>query len=677
MSGSEDLAKSAAEALLEAAASDIAAYSTRGRTEVAEEPVSAPPPPRAESFLSETLTEEERRTRTRYIPNVTGMGALKKQEIKSDLNLARSLELAGKKRGKRDDDPEGEDSSEDDRIAEILRSGGRIVDFGSTSLVLPSSSFVEPTVAEKTKPSPREVEAISAFNPPQPRESTKGKKKQRMQQWEQKPSSIDEDLKAYRNTVEGVKNELRQAQANLTKTETVENHIRTQCLFHIRGLEEEAAALKNELAKVQQECFAQVNAEVDLSSSSRTRTRGAGKDTSSSMREVLGVLKGLGEKMAASGHAFVELGDRMQKVKGCGGVGAKSLENRDHSTTIEERDLASCWIVPGDTIETSLGKGAVQGVVQAVNVFEEQEQEVETEDKMEEETEHAGKDNETSDNSEQKEAEKVLKPSLINPRAIVDIGGVEHSLPITSLQIVSDSCRMTDASLAKRWQELVKTALDVGSVLDVEAMARVKTEDEDQVESTDDKQVDSDVGASKPRLLPFNSDLMPTASGRGQIVALSEQGYLEQAIVDPLYKGIGVTGERGSHRVPSSVSNLESTREEKLRLQAQARQLQNKVVRQRRIRMQNERTLSAAQEKVVKSETLVSEMRADLKSLKSRLDDELSELGISPNEAAQIVSNYLKSLETQDQGPSAKRPGMESDLSSDEDGMEVESETKQ
>lgn len=69
------------------------AYATRGRQED-EAPPS--PPIIRESFLSDSLTEEERRTRTRYLPQVTGMHALRKHEIKGDLALARTLQpMAG------------------------------------------------------------------------------------------------------------------------------------------------------------------------------------------------------------------------------------------------------------------------------------------------------------------------------------------------------------------------------------------------------------------------------------------------------------------------------------------------------------------------------------------------------------------------------------------------------
>ena len=56
-------------------------------------------------------------------------------------------------------------------------------------------------------------------------------------------------------------------------------------------------------------------------------------------------------------------------------------------------------------------------------------------------------------------------------------------------------------------------------------------------------------------------------------------------------------------------------------------QLRNSLYRQKRIRMNNERTSNAANERYDRAEGLGVEMRADLKSLKHRLDEELNKLG--------------------------------------------------
>jgi hypothetical protein len=55
--------------------------------------------------------------------------------------------------------------------------------------------------------------------------------------------------------------------------------------------------------------------------------------------------------------------------------------------------------------------------------------------------------------------------------------------------------------------------------------------------------------------------------------------------------------------------------------------LRNTLVRQKRIRQLNEKTSAATSDRYHRAEELVSEMRADLKSLKHRLEEELIELG--------------------------------------------------
>ena len=56
-------------------------------------------------------------------------------------------------------------------------------------------------------------------------------------------------------------------------------------------------------------------------------------------------------------------------------------------------------------------------------------------------------------------------------------------------------------------------------------------------------------------------------------------------------------------------------------------QLRNEVYRQRRIRILNERSCSSGKERSDRCESLLAEMKADLNSLKERLNDELVELG--------------------------------------------------
>ena len=73
----------------------------------------------------------------------------------------------------------------------------------------------------------------------------------------------------------------------------------------------------------------------------------------------------------------------------------------------------------------------------------------------------------------------------------------------------------------------------------------------------------------------------------------------------------------------------EDDESEYVTLQASVLQLRNALVRQKRIRLLNEKTSLATSDRYRRAEELVSEMRSDLKSLKQRLEQELNELGKS------------------------------------------------
>jgi hypothetical protein len=77
------------------------------------------------------------------------------------------------------------------------------------------------------------------------------------------------------------------------------------------------------------------------------------------------------------------------------------------------------------------------------------------------------------------------------------------------------------------------------------------------------------------------------------------------------------------------VRNWEDMRQASYTLQAKVLHLRNELNRQRRIRALNERTYSTFSHRSLRAEALVSEMRADLNSLKDRLRDEVGELGMS------------------------------------------------
>ena len=87
-----------------------------------------------------------------------------------------------------------------------------------------------------------------------------------------------------------------------------------------------------------------------------------------------------------------------------------------------------------------------------------------------------------------------------------------------------------------------------------------------------------------------------------------------------------------------------------MNLQASVLQLKNKLYRQRRIGILNKRTTNSMNDRYLRAEELVSEMRTDLKSLKRRLGDELKELGITDSMANQIIFKFYQGHQEEDKG---------------------------
>lgn len=639
-----------------------AAYSTRGRTgdhtstdlldslareselSLAREKEQAPAAAIGASFLSESLTEEERRTRTRYLPDVEGFHSLRKHEVKTDLTLARSIisssgvaALLNKKKRPRDDDMEvdGEDAppSEDDRSSDALRANAKVIEVGRTEYVLPSTAFVAPpasTISSNGENSnrgggkgpPSEVESVTAFNPPRPPESVGPKKKHRMLRWEQNPTAIEIDLANYRKTVQKTRQELKNARNERDRIIAVDNHMRRNFFAHLQALNDELGQLSQELSSVQQEC---VNS-ADLLTS-RTRSRGAGKG-SYVMRDVLTVLRTRGAQMEEKGVTFDNVDiDVPECGPGAGGVGAVSFQDWDNSTKFEQRPPASCWIIPGDIVSTPVGTGKVNKIIPPGDS-----------DDGDDALQNGAK---IEGSKEKKIAEQSVSSS---PRVAVELPFGVGYFALSSVVSKENPSVYSDNRLAERWKGIIETAPMFGSYLDMEAMQGFVPweENESEPDGMDvDDEAKSDIAEEKkkkPRILPFGSDIIPTSVGRGGLLHQTDLITLGKKLHQGLYDGSGVLGDRDNKGVPTTVRELEDRKERYIRAKARSLQLTNALLRQRRITKMNERTLETSQERCSRVEALVSEMRSDLGSLKNRLDEEIKVLGISEEDTTKILA---------------------------------------
>lgn len=654
---------------------DILAESSQREAEI-QLPQKEAAPTVGPSFLSDSLTEEERRTRTRYLPNVEGMNILRKQEIKSDLALARCMTttagvantLAKKARRGREDDMDVDDAvapSDEDKASEILRHQPRTFQVGDLKYVFPSSVFLAPNGPPtngdtKGKPSPPNVvECVAAFNPPRPPESVGPKKKHRMLRWERRPADIEVDLNTYRKTVQKTREELQNVIGERDRIEMLDNHLRRNFLNHLGCLNEELTQILEETAKVQQECVTAA----DLLTS-RTRSRGAGKN-SYVMRDVLTILRSRGVEVQEKGSFFNQiLPSHAEKPQGVGGVGAESFKPWNKTKQIKLRKQCSGWTCTGDIVATPYGKGEVIEVLPpgkfgrtSAPRVSNSNMETKTEDADLMEVEKTDKqESDSTEGARRAASDGSGLDQIVGPRVVVRLSFGIGTFAPDVVSPIEDPSTFSDARLALRWRGLAETAPLFGETLDIEAMANSvplneSAGEESAAESALPVDGDVRVGSGKVTLgeseishatrpLPFGSDLIPTSVGRGYSLSQKEVSELDQVLDKLFFRSACVLSKPGNAGVPVMIKAAEEKMQERFAMKAKLRQLKNEVNRQRRIRQLNQRTYTAAQERAVRIESLVAEMRTDLRSLKRRLDEEIQSLGIDDAEAEKILLSY-------------------------------------
>ncbi|GMH81983.1 hypothetical protein TL16_g09107 [Triparma laevis f. inornata] len=265
------------------------------------------------SFLEGVMTEEERRTRTRQLPDVEGFASLSKSESKSDIAIARSF---------------------DHTITTHAQ------------LQTPSYEDMEHKLNNHLNVS-HIVESVSSFNPPRPPESSGANKKRRMTRWEKNPSEIDQDLANYRRTVQKTREELTLANTERSKVEHIASTIRTHFLHHLRASQMESTAVTNETEKI-------------LTNLTDTNDRlNKKKKLGSSMPSTLALLTSLAKlprKKTSKKSA------NNPPTPSPGGIGGISLKAEEESTSIFgtkeiPSTLSAAWIVPGDSVSTPFGVG--------------------------------------------------------------------------------------------------------------------------------------------------------------------------------------------------------------------------------------------------------------------------------------------------------------------------------
>lgn len=348
------------------------------------------------------------------------------------------------------------------------------------------------------------------------------------------------------------------------------------------------------------------------------------------MRDVLTVLRTRGAEMQEKGVTF-EMADiaAPESYPGVGGVGALSFEDWDKSTKIEPKPPASGWILAGDKVSSPYGTGTVEkmlfpdGSMYAVG--------------------SSSQNGSIMENASKER--RGAKEAFTTPQVVVQLSYGIGYFPLASVVSIENPSKYSDARLALRWKGIMESAPTFGSCPDLEAMQGFTPWDQTEPENSDDVDYDgkSDAADDKKtrlRTVPFASDVIPTCAGRGGDLHKTDLYTLDEKLHKGLFEGIGVLGMRDNNGVPESVRALEDRKERYIRAKARSLQLTNALLRQRRITKMNSKTLSSSQEKSSRVQALVTEMRSDLGSLKSRLDEELRALGISEKEAQEILAEH-------------------------------------
>lgn len=578
-----------------------------------EAPLSAAGPGGA-SFL-EALGEEERRTRTRYLPAVDGIHMLRKNEIKGDLALSRSIMsnagnvtsvaavagtstssgLAKKVKSKKCDAMDIDDgnlsvASEDDRSSDSGRIGSAQIEVEPGDLLtVPSSAFVPPLAATQSIPngdkkedgapppvslgvkgilnnqrnikSPRVIESVTAFQPPRPPESVGKKKQHRMLRWERRPADVEVDLNNYRKTVDRTRKELHTAEDQLERIESTSNHLRRHFMHHLRFMDQEYDKVEKELELAQQQCV--IGADL---LTSRTRRRGAGKG-SQLMRDVLSVLKARGTEANEKGLSLRPATGDSKNHPGIGGVGASSFSDWDQHSVIPSHPIASAWVLPGDKVDTPSGEGTVVKILYAAAPDGEKPHLAGTTvkpsigqspSKMDIDAPAGTVANGSPSTAAIAKMEKATASSddmdtTLCPRVCVNFPfgiGYFSAAAVTSKESPNS---YSDTQLFKRWRGLVETSLSQAGQLDLEGMTapftRIPETSDPNALSENSAEMPTDAGGSSHRdpavtkLLPYGSSLLPTGTGRGNILFEMNALDLQKEFKHIFAEGGGVLGD--------------------------------------------------------------------------------------------------------------------------------------
>ena len=642
------------------------------------------------SFL-DSLTDEERRTRSRHIPNVPGFRRLHKSEIKHDLKIAKTVggfsmvfdddeeRLEGS-----EDEISNKDISEESAVSEEQTNdeqqmaGGPFVDPCTYNDVVQDASCNKTFASDDASNaqnsnntsssdsskmknnksniislrSPRTVESLSAFDPPRPPESCASIKKTRMIRWEQNPQDVVlRELESYKSTVIRTRLQLQKTESERQRVEDVGESLRVHYFHSLKVMREECQLVDKETQQLQLKSAH----EADLLYSTRTRSKG---HNNCSMKDVLSVLRTRGEKVSSlnSSRGVVDLGN-----------GDITGRGPDSNTQCQ-------CIIPGDRVSTAYGVGVVK------NVF----------------------------------GFRLLgKTSVIPPSLCVRLsfGDLHIVLPNSDLQLLTNVNCATDTKLVSRWKSMMssdtaplwlddiamnpynmmcskdgyeypsndaapfhssqnKTIRDnTTTCLDDHASASSSEVDlesnnvaSEVAEGSEERRImgknvetalpsASKIDDDQRRSIPFRGGMLPVAGRYGSLLDECPLLTVQTSLDMSLNSGEGILGRPSNSVIPSNIKDWESRRQQLYIMKGKVLTLQNQLFQERRARMTNERAYGISQERMERVGMILNEMTADLQSLKKRLHEELTQLGISQDRAREMLSDFFQQQLTEDKQP--------------------------
>mmetsp|Transcript_5767 Transcript_5767/g.12207 ORF Transcript_5767/g.12207 Transcript_5767/m.12207 type:complete len:852 (-) Transcript_5767:1139-3694(-) len=643
------------------------------------------------NFL-ESLTEEERRTRTRFLPDIDGFSMLTKVECKSDLKAARSLTY---KSNRKDGPTDSGTGLDDDTSKSVLRRGPFVPPLDEEMI---GSSVYDDENADKKDDgntsgksdeckirgrnglnlmAPFMVESMTAFNPLRPPESGGTSKKRRLNRWEKHPAEIDTDLETYKCTVEQTRKELRRCEAEREKVEAVGQVLKCHFLQHIKLLRQENSVLDFEMKKIQS-----IHAnEADLISTRRRR--------GNAVKDAIMVLKSYGDKIrdkkgvfpVSCTEGFNFEGNNIRS--GIGGIAPYIEAGTQQETPLN--GVANGWIIPGNKVRTPYGCGVVIEVVEAT-LIKDYEGDGDLVRSMESVFVNIGDSLQSIDKNSGDQSYSI---QIIPSRFVVQLPfGIAYMMS-SELELDEDPSTYSDAQLCARWRAMAKTALSTSGYIDSMAMRNFLSDEgydeisdgpseqliaklasnvpekengiesssqntrTSSIESIDDHGVvNASTESGKHRLLKFGDTLLPTPGGRGAPASDLPIGLLTHEIdkkVDTIFTKKGFLASDSALVTPEGFCEWENERIELYEYKAKLMQLQNTLRRQIEYRTQNEKLINGMGNNYERLVGMCEDLQADLQRIKESNRQDLREHGITDTEAYNIYllkSRQSKEVET-------------------------------